>query len=185
MKILILFVSIWLLIEVCTAKSHFEKSLTEDERDRKYSKHPYKSANRAKKNNVIYKKVRIPNGSQLTNLKNSERMQKLHLRKKRKVDVQNNGFEKNFLQLHSKTVYDPSLFFRNEDNPTMGMATLYYSRLVWVCFLLLIIFLLICIIGVYLYIENLKFSPPQRKILEKSSATHYISNRHGNYLQTS
>lgn len=172
-----------LFIHLAAAMSLFEKPLQKKKPFNKHFKKKHKLPNYLIGNSISSYQTIIPNVDNFLSFKNSNDTEKLNLRKEKKRDFENKNVEKNFLQLHSKSIYDPSLFFRNSHNSTIGISTIYYSRLVWVCFLFLVIFLMICSVGVYLYVENLKYTPMQKKRLANSSAHHYISSRHGQYLQ--
>ncbi|SBT87138.1 conserved Plasmodium protein, unknown function [Plasmodium malariae] len=96
------------------------------------------------------------------------------LRGKNKPHILNNESEKNFLEVMSAHIYNPSIseFF---DNNAMGTSTIYYSRLMWGALIFLIMFILVSCIGVYLYVNNLENSFP-RKRHSPNPTNHYVIN---------
>ncbi|SCM03821.1 conserved Plasmodium protein, unknown function [Plasmodium chabaudi adami] len=81
------------------------------------------------------------------------------LNKLNKLNNLNNDAPKNFLQLKSAHIYNPSLAYRDFfTNNAMGTSTIYYSRLMWGGVIFLVMFLLVSSIGVYLYVDNLENS---------------------------
>ncbi|KEG00669.1 conserved Plasmodium protein, unknown function [Plasmodium vinckei vinckei] len=80
-----------------------------------------------------------------------------HKNKLNKLNNLNNEEPKNFLQLKSAHIYNPSLAYRDFfTNNAMGTSTIYYSRLMWGGVIFLVMFLLVSSIGVYLYVDNLE-----------------------------
>ncbi|VWU51217.1 conserved protein, unknown function [Hepatocystis sp. ex Piliocolobus tephrosceles] len=66
--------------------------------------------------------------------------------------------ERNFLQIRSTHIYDPSVnAYRNMDiNNAMGTSTIYYSRLMWGAIVFLFMFIMVTVMGTYLYLSNLE-----------------------------
>ncbi|SBS81672.1 conserved Plasmodium protein, unknown function, partial [Plasmodium malariae] len=115
------------------------------------------------------------------------------LRGKNKPHILNNESEKNFLEVMSAHIYNPSISYREDirthviihfssyhfaeffDNNAMGTSTIYYSRLMWGALIFLIMFILVSCIGVYLYVNNLENSFP-RKRHSPNPTNHYVIN---------
>ncbi|SBT70250.1 conserved Plasmodium protein, unknown function [Plasmodium malariae] len=79
------------------------------------------------------------------------------LRGKNKPHILNNESEKNFLEVMSAHIYNPSI------------------SLMWGAVIFLIMFILVSCIGVYLYVNNLENSFP-RKLHSPNPTNHYVIN---------
>ncbi|CRH03091.1 conserved Plasmodium protein, unknown function [Plasmodium relictum] len=98
-------------------------------------------------------------------------------KKKNNLHILNNDNEKNFLQVKSGNIYDPSIVSRDMDNNAMGTSTLYYSRLMWGGVIFLVMFILVSSIGVYLYVDNLEYNSPKNK-RHRNITNYYVTNPH-------
>ncbi|CXH87973.1 conserved Plasmodium protein, unknown function [Plasmodium berghei] len=109
---------------------------------------------------IVYTKEDIGIKKKTSNFRNK-------FKQKNKINNLNNETPKNFLQLKSAHIYNPSLAYRDFfTNNAMGTSTIYYSRLMWGGVIFLVMFLLVSSIGIYLYVDNLENS--------------YSKNRHRN-----
>ncbi|SBS80696.1 conserved Plasmodium protein, unknown function [Plasmodium ovale curtisi] len=87
-----------------------------------------------------------------------------NLRRKNKLNPLYDQPEKNFLEVKSTHIYNPSIAYRDFfDNNAMGTSTIYYSRLMWGGVIFLIMFILVSSIGVYLYVNNLEGNYPKKR----------------------
>ncbi|SCA48250.1 conserved Plasmodium protein, unknown function [Plasmodium ovale] len=95
-----------------------------------------------------------------------------NLRRKNKLNPLYDQPEKNFLEVKSTHIYNPSIAYRDFfDNNAMGTSTIYYSRLMWGGVIFLIMFILVSSIGVYLYVNNLEGNYPKKR--HGNMATNY------------
>ncbi|GAW79122.1 hypothetical protein, conserved [Plasmodium gonderi] len=97
-------------------------------------------------------------------------------RKSGKISTLNNEPGKNFLQIKSAHIYNPSISYRDFfDNNAMGTSTIYYNRLMWGAVIFLIMFILVSSIGIYLYVNNLE-NGVRKKRHVKNPTNYYVIN---------
>ncbi|KJP89203.1 hypothetical protein AK88_01081 [Plasmodium fragile] len=97
-------------------------------------------------------------------------------RKHHKIPTLSNDADRNFLQMKSAHIYNPSLAYRDLfDNNAMGTSTIYYNRLMWGAIIFLIMFILVSTIGVFLYVNNLENSAPKKRHV-KNATNYYVVN---------
>ncbi|CRG93309.1 conserved Plasmodium protein, unknown function [Plasmodium gallinaceum] len=98
-------------------------------------------------------------------------------KKKSSLHILNNDSEKNFLQVKSENIYDPSIVYRGMENNALGISTIYYSRLMWGGVIFLVMFILVSSIGVYLYVDNLEYNSPKKRGI-RNTTNYYVTNPH-------
>ncbi|CAA9986349.1 conserved Plasmodium protein, unknown function [Plasmodium knowlesi strain H] len=97
-------------------------------------------------------------------------------RKNHKIPTLSDDLDRNFLQMKSAHIYNPSLAYRDLfDNNSMGTSTIYYNRLMWGAVIFLFMFILVSSIGVFLYVNNLENNPPKKKHM-KNATNYYVVN---------
>ncbi|SOV10208.1 conserved Plasmodium protein, unknown function [Plasmodium sp. gorilla clade G2] len=96
--------------------------------------------------------------------------------KNNKIHIMQNEPNKIFLQVQSKHIYDPTGVFRDMHNFALGASTIYFSRLMWGAIIFVIMFILVSIIGIYLYVDNLENTLSHKNKHHKNVMNHYIVN---------
>ncbi|ANQ06022.1 Uncharacterized protein PCOAH_00003120 [Plasmodium coatneyi] len=97
-------------------------------------------------------------------------------RKHHKIPTLSDDQDRNFLQMKSAHIYNPSLAYRDLfDNNSMGTSTIYYNRLMWGAVIFLFMFIMVSSIGVFLYVNNLENSPTKKRNV-KNATNYYVVN---------
>ncbi|EUD65300.1 hypothetical protein C922_04243 [Plasmodium inui San Antonio 1] len=97
-------------------------------------------------------------------------------RKHHKIPTLSSDPDRNFLQMKSAHIYNPSIAYRDLfDNNAMGTSTIYYNRLMWGAVIFLFMFILVSSIGVFLYVNKLENSAPEKRHV-KNATNYYVVN---------